>query len=91
MSSNNNADLYFNNKINFSENEAKVNHMNFKSQDVCFFNSVLHFNCDSPTKIEENKSHVFDGVPTKKLDFFKDVEDSFNRRKNFNSYLFQDK
>ena len=87
MTSNNaTADASLNPKCKLEGNEAKIKFMNFKSQDVVFFKSVPHFDCDSPTKAKEN----IDSCPTKKLNFFNDVNDSFNRRKNFNSYLFKD-
>ena len=85
MTSKNAADASFNPKCKFQENEAKMNFMKFKSQDVVFFNSVPHFDFDSPTKTKEN----VDSLPTKKLNFFNDVNDSFNRRQNFSSYLFK--
>ena len=85
MTSKNAADVSLNPKCKFQENEAKLNFMKFKSQDVVFFNSVPHFDCDSPTKTKEN----VDSLPTKKLNFFNDVNDSFNRRQNFSSYLFK--
>ena len=85
MTSKNVPDASFNPKCKFQENEAKMNFMKFKSQDVVFFNSVPHFDCDSPTKTKEN----VDSLPTKKLNFFNDVNDSFKRRQNFSSYLFK--
>ncbi len=63
-----------------------MNFMKFKSQDVIFFNFVPHFDCDSPAKTKEN----VDSLPTKTHNFFNDVNDSLNRRQNFNSYLFKD-
>ena len=91
MTSKNDADISFNPKNKFEENEAKIRFMNFKSQDVVFFNSLPHFDCDSPTN-EKNNENV-DSCPTKKFNFFNDIDvnDCFNRRNNFNSYLFKDK
>ena len=86
MTSKNAADASFNPKCKFQENEAKMNFMKFKSQDVVFFNSLPHFDCDSPAKTKEN----VDSLPTKTHNFFNDVNDSLNRRQNFNSYLFKD-
>ena len=85
MTSKNAADSSLNPKCKFQENEAKLDFMKFKSQDVVFFNSVPHFDCDSPTKTKEN----VDSLPTKKLNFFNGVNDSFKRRQNFSSYLFK--
>ena len=91
MTSKNDADISFNPKNKFEENEAKIRFMNFKSQDVVFFNSLPHFDCDSPTN--EQKNDNVDSCPTKKFNFFNDIDvnDCFNRRNNFNSYLFKDK
>ena len=91
MTSKNDADISFNPRNKFEENEAKIRFMNFKSQDVAFFNSLPHFDCDSPTN-EKNNENV-DSCPTKKSNFFNDIDvnDCFNRRNNFNSYLFKDK
>ena len=91
MTSKNDADISFNPKNKFEENEAKIRFMNFKSQDVVFFNSLPHFDCDSPT--HEKKNENVDSCPTKKFNFFNDIDvnDCFNRRNNFNSYLFKDK
>ena len=92
MSSKNAANPVFNNNVcEFEENEAKANFMKFKNQDVLFFNRLPHFDCDSPKNdkgIEFGKS---DNCPTKKANFFKNSKNSFNQRKNFNSYLFQNK
>ena len=92
MTSNNKAaDIAFNPKRKFQENEAKVKFMNFKSQNVVFFNSLPHFDCDSPTNEKGKKPENIDSCPTKNFNFFNDVNDCFNRPKNFNSYLFSDK
>ena len=66
-------------KKDFKENEAKVKFMNFKSQDVFFFNSFPHFDCDSPRKIKENGFDNIDSCPTKRLNFFTCEKDSFNQ------------
>ena len=81
----------FNNKKGLKENEAKVKFMNFKNQDVLFFNSLPHFDCDSPRNIKKDGFDSIDSCPTKRLNFFNCVKDSFNQCKNFNSYLFKNK
>ena len=91
MTSKNDADISFNPKNKFEENEAKIRFMNFKSQDVVFFNSLPHFDCDYPTNEKGKKPENIDSCPTKKFNFFNDENDFFNRRKNFSSYLFSDK
>ena len=71
MTSNNKAaDIAFNPKRKFQENEAKVKFMNFKSQNVVFFNSLPHFDCDSPTNEKGKKPENIDSCPTKKFNFF---------------------
>ena len=91
MSSKNAVNPDINNASDLMENEAKIKFMKFKNQDVLFFNRVPHFNCDSPTKEKGNKCDNADNCPTKKLNFFKDAKNSYNQRKKFNSYLFQNK
>ena len=77
MTSKNTAEVSFNPKFTLIENEAKINFMKFKSQNVDFFNSVPHFDCDA-TKERENECENIDSCPTKKLNFFNDVSNSFN-------------
>ena len=91
MSSKNAVNPDINNANVLMENEAKIKFMKFKNQDVLFFKRVPHFDCDSPIKEKGNKYNNADNFPTKKLNFFKDAKNSFNQRKKFNSYLFQNK
>ena len=91
MSSKNAVNPDINNASDLMENEAKIKFMKFKNQDVLFFNRVPHFDCDSPIKEKGNKYYNADNCPTKKLNFFKNTKNSFNQRKKFNSYLFQNK
>ena len=80
-----------NNASDLMENEAKIKFMKFKNQNVLFFNRVPHFDCDSPIKEKGNKYYNADNCPTKRLNFFENAKTSFNQRKKFNSYLFQNK
>ena len=89
MSCKNAVNPAFNKTSDFRDNEAKIKFMKFKNQDVHFFKSLPHFDCDSPQK--ENEYDNADSCPTKKFNFFKNAKDSLNQRKNFNSYLFQNK
>ena len=91
MSCKNSADISFNPKNSFEENEAKLHFMKSKSQNVRFFKPIPHFDCESSNEIGECRFENVDSCPTKKANFFNDVNDSFNKEKKFNSYLFQDK
>ena len=106
MSCKNVVNPAFNNDSDFRDNEAKIKCMKFKNQDVHFFKLFIllflliyiwkvkplpHFDCDSPLKEKEIKFDKADSCPTKKLNFFKNAKNSFNQRKNFNSYLFKNK
>ena len=89
MSFKKSSDLPMNSKRLFEENEAKIKFMNYKSQNVIFFNDNLpHFKEED----DSNKANLAEigNCPTKKLNFFNGVN-SFNQGKNFNSYLFQSK
>ena len=91
MSCKNAVNPTFNKTSDFRDNEAKIKFMKFKNQDVHFFKPLPHFDCDSPLKEKENKYDNADRCPTKRLNFFMNAKNSFNQRKNFNSYLFQNK
>ena len=89
MSFKKSSDLPMNSKRLFEENEAKIKFMNYKSQNVIFFNDNLpHFEEED----DSNKANLAEigNCPTKKLNFFNGVNSS-NQEKNFNSYLFQSK
>ena len=89
MSFKKSSDLPMNSKRLFEENEAKIKFMNYKSQNVIFFNDNLpHYEEED----DSNKANLAEigNCPTKKLNFFNGVNSS-NQEKNFNSYLFQSK
>ena len=92
MSFKKSSDLPMNSKRLFEENEAKIKFMNYKSQNLIFFNDNLpHYEEED----DSNKANLAEigNCPTKKLNFFNGVN-SFkrdNQEKNFNSYLFQSK
>ena len=90
MSSKNCADIPINARNISEEKEAKVKFMNFKSQNVLFFNGENTLPSFDDDVSHEDRFDIIGNCPTKRINFFKDV-DSFNQEKNFNSYLFQNK
>ena len=93
MSSKNYANISMNNKYALGENEVKVRFMNLKSQNPTFFkevSSLPHFEDEEGNAPIEERFANIDNLPTKKLNFFNE-KDYFNKKKSFNSYLFQNK
>ena len=93
----NNADIAIAHKAQNKDfkNEAKIKFINFKSQNVNFFNgedSLPHFplpeneNCHNVNSID-----TVDEFPKKQINFFNELNDTFSNEKDFNSYLFKNK
>ena len=71
MSFKKSSDLPMNSKRLFEENEAKIKLMNYKSQNVIFFNDNLpHFEEEDDNSNKANLAEI-GNCPTKKLNFFK--------------------